>query len=927
MAEWRAGWWARTFGGAGRWLLVIEDGQLQVHVESQRIETGVLDVLEIRAEPGKLLTIRIANQPLVTLTGAARRVACQATAVLAEQAADHRHLKDLTERAVAQGDEARRWWSEASRAMTRRRWIDRETIASIDRGRPDVSASVAAYSDPRLADFIAGRPENERAAIDACRTVDLTAWAARQNESFVEWEKSESDGFFRTVEKSPLTDEQILATICFDNRVRAIASAGSGKTATMVARAGYAVRRGIAEPGEILMLAFNKKAAAELSERTASRLGGQGAAITATTFHAFGLHVIGEATDRKPGLPDDLANDNGIGRLSRIVDALRDQDPGFRRDWDLFRLVFGRHLPEFGHESAPEAADRTTGSQGFKTLAGEVTKSQEEVMIANWLFFNGVQYQYERPYEHDVADASHRQYQPDFFYPAIDVYHEHWALGPDGSPPPHFAGYADSMNWRRQTHARFGTRLIETTSANIRDGSGFAHLARELIRLGVELDENPYREAAGEPPISDRALVQLIRTLMVHVKGNRLTTDELARRAGTVQLRSRLFLRLLDAVSAAWDRELRANHQIDFEDMLNLATDHIESQRWVSPYRVVMVDEMQDASSARAALVRALLKRPGSYLYAVGDDWQSINRFAGADLGVLTRFSEWFGDAKTVWLSRTFRSPQSLCDVAGSFVMENPAQLKKRVRSSAPEPGESLIAIGLKDHSEYDGAVWKYCARLDKALDSSATVLILSRYRLGRDDVPSVLSARFSHLTVEFNTVHGSKGKEADYVVVLGLEARKFPSTVEDDPLLQLAMAAPDSFSHAEERRLFYVALTRARRSVLLLTRTGHESPFLIELIRANAVQVRSPAGIDITPAICPQCKKRIMRRRRGKRGPFLGCDGYPLCTGTMDIPQQRPLSRTHGLAAPRDRMAIPSGPHPRCWRKPGRPSWPNGGQ
>jgi DNA helicase-4 len=892
MAEWRAGWWARTFSGAGRWLLVIDDGQLRVHCESQRIETGVLDVVEIRAEPGtKLLTIRIANQPSVTLTGAARRVARQATSVLSDQVADQRRLTDLTERAVAQGDEARRWWSEAHRTMTRRRWIDRETVASIDRDRPDVSASVAAYSDPRLAEFIAGRPEDERAAIDACRTVDLNAWAARQNESFIEWEKSESGGFFRTVEKSPLTDEQILATICFDNRVRAIASAGSGKTSTMVARAGYAVRRGIAEPGEILMLAFNKKAAAELSERAASRLGDQGTAIASTTFHAFGLRVIGEATDRKPGLPDDLASDNGIGRLSRIVDALRDQNPGFRRDWDLFRLVFGRHLPELGDEPPPEAADRRSGSQGFETLAGEVMKSQEEVMIANWLFFNGVEYQYERPYEHDVADAGHRQYHPDFFYPAIDVYHEHWALGPDGNPPPQFAGYADSMNWRRQTHARFGTRLIETTSAKIRDGSGFVHLAGELGRLGVELDENPDRKAVGEPPINDRALVQLMRTFMVHVKGNRLAPDELASRAGTAQLRSRLFLRLFKVVSGAWDRDLRAHNQIDFEDMLSLATDHIESGRWVSPYRVVMVDEMQDASSARAALVRALLKRPGTYLYAVGDDWQSVNRFAGADLGVLTRFSEWFGDAETVWLSRTFRSPQSLCDVAGSFVMENPVQLKKRVRSNAPEPGESLIAIGLKDHSEYDDTAWEYCALLDKELDSPATVLILSRYQRGRDDVPSVLSATFTRLTVEFSTVHASKGKEADYVVLLGLESGGFPSAVEDDPLLQLAMAAPDSFPHEEERRLFYVALTRARRSVLLLTRTGHESPFLIELIRANAVQVRSPAGTNITPVICPQCKKRIMRRRRGKRGPFLGCDGYPLCTGTMDIPQQRSLS------------------------------------
>jgi DNA helicase-4 len=401
----------------------------------------------------------------------------------------------------------------------------------------------------------------------------------------------------------------------------------------------------------------------------------------------------------------------------------------------------------------------------------------------------------------------------------------------------------------------------------------------------VKLDENPYREAVGEPPINDRALVSLMRSFMVHVKGNRLTAEELARRAGALQLRGKLFLSLFDEVAAAWDHDLRAHNQIDFEDMLNLATDYVESGRWASPFKIVMVDEMQDASSARAALVRALLKRPGTYLYAVGDDWQSVNRFAGADLSVLTRFSDWFGDAETIWLSRTFRSPQSLCDVAGSFVMQNPAQLKKRVRSSAPEPAESLIAVRVKDRSEYDDMVRKYCARLDKQVDSPATVLILSRYSRGRYDVSSVLDAEFSHLTVDFNTVHASKGKEADYVVVLGLEARGFPSAIEDDPLLQLAMAAPDAFPYAEERRLFYVALTRARRSVLLLTRTGHESPFLIELIRDNALRVRSPRGADITPVICPKCKTRVMRQRRGKRGPFLGCDGYPLCKGTMDIP------------------------------------------
>lgn len=447
-----------------------------------------------------------------------------------------------------------------------------------------------------------------------------------------------------------------------------------------------------------------------------------------------------------------------------------------------------------------------------------------------------------------------RQYQPDFYYPDIDVWHEHWALGSDGNPPPHFDGYAESMAWRRQTHTRYSTRLIETTSATIRDGSGFEHLEQELRRHGIQLEEDPYREALGEPPISDQAMVALMRSFMTHAKGNRLTPDVLTQRAGRT-LRARLFTRLYGVILAEWDRRLRAAGQIDFEDMLNLATDRVESGRWTSHYRVVMVDEMQDTSSARAALVRALMKTPGNYLYAVGDDWQSINRFAGSDLSVMTRFDDWFGTASTIWLDRTFRSPQSLCDVAGGFVMKNPNQISKNVRSSAPEAGETVCAVSVRERSHYGSAVRQHLTTLDSELTEPATVLLLGRYSRSKDDVTSALEARYANLTIEFNTVHASKGKEADYVVVLGLERNGFPSIVEDDALLQLAMAAPDSYPHAEERRLFYVALTRAKRSALLVTRAGRESAFLLELVGDRVVKIRSATGDDITPVVCPKAR------------------------------------------------------------------------
>lgn len=378
-------------------------------------------------------------------------------------------------------------------------------------------------------------------------------------------------------------------------------------------------------------------------------------------------------------------------------------------------------------------------------------------------------------------------------------------------------------------------------------------------------------------------MLTLMRAFMSHAKGNRLSQEVLEQRTGR-SLRNRLFVQLYGPILAEWDRQLYAARQIDFEDMLNLATDHIEAGRWASPYRVVMVDEMQDTSAARAALVRALAKTPGTYLYAVGDDWQAINRFAGSDLSVMTSFEEWFGSASTIWLDRTFRSPQSLCDIAGTFVMKNPGQIRKQVRSSAADSGNTVHALSVRNSKDYERALGEYMSDLDAQLTAPASALLLGRYRASAEDVASVLRASYRNLKVEFNTVHASKGKEADYIVVLCLERGEFPDTREDDPVLQLAMAAPDPHPHAEERRLFYVALTRARRSALLLTRSGRESPFLIELVRDRAVTIRTVTGDDVTPIVCPKCHKRGMAERKGPYGSFLGCTGYPLCDGKAKI-------------------------------------------
>ena len=144
------------------------------------------------------------------------------------------------------------------------------------------------------------------------------------------------------------------------------------------------------------------------------------------------------------------------------------------------------------------------------------------------------------------------------------------------------------------------------------------------------------------------------------------------------------------------------------------------------------------------------------------------------------------------------------------------------------------------------------------------------------------------NLDVRFNTMHGAKGKEADYVILAGMVRRGMPSTIEDDPLLQLAMPAGDTFADAEERRLFYVALTRTKRSVLLLTVEGQESPFLLELIRDGHLTLESGAGEEIPVVICPKCGVGRTVRKNGRYGEFYSWSTYPECDGKLHTRARR---------------------------------------
>lgn len=737
----------------------------------------------------------------------------------------------------------------------------------------------------------------------------------RHNEDHLRRQRERLAKFFDTVERNPLTEEQIRACVCMDDNVQIVAAAGSGKTSTMVAKAGYAMLEKIAEPSGILLLAFNRDAAEELGTRIRDRLADMPGVeqVVAKTFNSFGLSVIGEATSIKPSLPKWVTEPGeDLRMISRILDDLSAERPDFAMEWALYRTVYARDLGALGATEEPDEYDRDKRRFGFRAASGDLVKSMEELTIANWLFLNQVEFVYETPYEHDTRDAGHGQYHPDFHYPAIGLYHEHFALNREGNAPPHFPGYVDGVEWKRRLHAENETDLIETQSWQMRGGQGIAHLAEELRKRGVELRPNPDRKPATPPFIDNEGMAKMLRVFQQHVKGNGLDREALRARASAhaatgYEPRIRSFLAIYEAVADEWDSRLRAEGGVDYEDMLIMAAELIEQGRYDSPFTLVLADEFQDSSRSRVRLLKALAGcREDVKLCVVGDDWQGINRFAGADISVMTEFESRFDNATRLALTTTFRCPQDLCDVSSEFVQANPVQIRKVVRTTNERVGSSLVAFSFDKPEE---ALRHLERRLDKLHRNQTrregddgprrlSILLLGRYRKDQPVDLGRWQRRYAdRIDIQFRTVHRSKGLEADYVAVLNLieqsKGRSFPALWEDDPLLQIPMPEPDPFPLAEERRLFYVAITRARRQVWLYTENRRQSRFVQELVKNGRIQVATAARE--VPVQCPKCAHGWVVVRSGPYGSFNACSRFPQCDHRKNIvsdpqePNQRP--------------------------------------
>lgn len=759
-------------------------------------------------------------------------------------------------------------------------------------------------------------------------TSPRSAEVKRRNQRFVESEIAKYGNLFDRVESNPLTAEQREACVVFEDRNLLVAAAGSGKTSTIVGKVGYAIAKGLYKPSEILVLAFNTKAAAELNARIGERLKDtlNGQVVKAHTFHAMGKWAMKKAGSKRTN----VASPKKKYIRSRMNEALGEclKEVQFAKDWIEFQTLYRE--PSFednSFETWEEYLSHIKWQKGRKkkglpasywSLAGDVVKSAEELAIANWLYLHSVPFEYEQRFPHSPAHWGNG-YKPDFYYPEIGVWHEHFALDAQGRAPKFFEqGYAEQAVEKRELlNGTVGKNWFETQSAQYRCGTLLDTLKNTLQEKGQQLIQRPQEEVLEQmKAIGIHKSLGLFERVFDLAKSNALGRKEVEYRLARLldRTRARSFNKVFWPFFEKYNERLIRNNQIEFSDMLWGGVRAIDSAEVQTPFKLILVDEFQDTSPGRAQMVKALLKKhKDSVLFGVGDDWQSINGFAGSDLSYFLDFEEKFGPTYEGHLTQTFRSAQGIADVAKLFVEENQeGQKRKEVHCKLYDRVDGPVdLVGLGKQKSWLEAIEEQLSELSSKylrLDQRASVYLLGRYRAKHLDkeefsganedswLPALQSKYAGTLEISYNTVHGSKGLEADYVFLLGLggvTAYSFPSKFTDDPILSVFLAEEDAFPFAEERRLFYVALTRAKRKVFLFFKMEMPSPFVIELAHPK-YSPRVTAEKGETPAVCSGCGRGfLVPRTRQDGGVFLGCSnfGRTKCRGPKKKRSRAPIN------------------------------------
>lgn len=740
------------------------------------------------------------------------------------------------------------------------------------------------------------------------------------NDSFIKRhlvsDKVYLDGILKHVDPNvSLDDEQRRVVLSDEDYTLVIAGAGAGKTTTVAAKVKYLIDKKGMKPDEILVISFTNKAVGELRDKINKSLGIK---CPITTFHKTGYAVLRRQEPDRIGIVTE-------GFMYNVINNyLKKNILEYPELVDKLILFFGTYfdapyegsdLNDFFNyiakadfstirgnisEYVEDVIDRRTGRR--ITIAHETLRSQQEVLIANFLYLNGIDYSYEKIYPYNIL-RSHKPYTPDFTITQGDktAYIEHFGITEDGRnslySDEEIERYKREVNEKIMLHRKHKTDLIYTFSL-FKDGRTLLeHLREKLLTHGFELRPRSSKEVFEKIVSTEEnkyisRLVKLVCTFISNFKTNGYTTDYFSRFAyKSKNERTKLFLTICEQCYHEYSKCLKERNAIDFEDMINESARIIRDGQLKGErlkFKYIIVDEYQDISRQRFNLTKELSNLCDAKVIAVGDDWQSIYAYAGSDITLFTKFKESFGYGQELSITKTYRNAQELIDIAGGFIQKNSVQIKKALVSPKHISDPVVVRTYTEnvDRKQYDGRGGKFFligetveSLMDEILKEKpdSSILLLGRYgfdayNLGRsadfkydEKTGNVYSQKYNAVYLDFMTVHRAKGLGYDNVIIVNGrdDIYGFPSKIEDDPVLNYVIKTDHVIEYAEERRLFYVALTRTKNRVYIVVPEEHPSEFVLELIRDYG-NIRLDGNIVLNPD----------RKVEAKRCPICG---YPM--------------------------------------------------
>ena len=679
------------------------------------------------------------------------------------------------------------------------------------------------------------------------------------NPLFIKKERERYKDFFSGKEHNiaGLDSEQIVAVITNDTRNLVIAGAGSGKTRVLAFRIAYLLKKDTKSADKILALSYSKESARIITERLKDYFGID--YIKIKTFHSLGYEIIENNEGKRPQGYDP--------QKSRFIENKLDealQNNEFKSNYFKFlTLYYDDDVEEKDFNEKEEYVKYLKEKRKWLTLKGEEVDSQAEKKIADFLFLNNIKYKHTDVESGNWANDNpqKKKYEPDFFLPDYnDLFIEHWGIDEEGNVPDWFSvsseWYRKKMEWAQNRFKEENKRLIETFEYEFRKDDFEEILRKRLKKEKVKFEPLTYEVFINE--VYDynhikKKIFDIFTNFIQNAKVLNLTYEEILEKVDKTNKKQYYFslsaIHFLELYNKMLSKK-EGLDLIDYADMIH-KTDKIinnNPKKYLQTYEHILVDEFQDISDDRVKLLKTLLKNENARLFCVGDDWQGIYAFNGSDIDYTINFDKYFGKYTPIKLRYNYRNPSDIVNMGNDLIEKNKNKTdKKIVPKKEVNCNPKMHILPNYNSNSYERYLLNYIISiLDELINTkkvkSEDIMVLCRYNKYFDKLKnacSKINAQFEEKKdgkiirkgIKFYSAHASKGTESNYVIIMDVITDKygFPSQLEDKKLLDPVRMNKEK-GIDEERRLFYVAITRAEKELHITTKHKNKSIFITEI-------------------------------------------------------------------------------------------------